>query len=418
MAYLYLLQDAHQPLFKLGTSIDTAARAQCLVDPLDWSRSRQVKFPSREAALKAEKFMHHLLAEYRKPKPHKKDGYTEWFADDAFPLAVGFLRDNKLLLKCSNVVGVPLRRQVQFDALIAENIQRTTTHRMLTRADWKASPAVSFDYWLETREDVTFRKLSLHTYRTLFGVWLRFLTSNSLCLLSIDEPTVLAFAKHLGIDSTAVYRYLLLLRKLYADLVAVGFVTANPITSALLDAFPERRKLTPILSSDEVGRLREALLTIPGWRGHRDRAIAAVLVGAGLRVGELQQAKPSDFDSDRGSFFVARQGLVFAHDTIVLPDWLNYLKQWHALREDLGIPGEILFPAARNGKPITSSGLFRRIDTWFDLAGIAPERGGGELLRNTFGHTVLGAYSIGEVQEFMGIETERAVRRYLDLVTC
>lgn len=78
----------------------------------------------------------------------------------------------------------------------------------------------------------------------------------------------------------------------------------------------------------------------------------------------------------------------------------------------------LAFPASRKGRPLSPAGLFRRIDTWLELADIeAPERG-ANLLRNTFARRALTTfselYTPEQVKEFLGYTEDRSLYRHLD----
>lgn len=90
-AYVYLLQDRTEPLFKIGVARRVEARTRLLPDDIDLSRSAQAWFPSRHQAFKVESVLHALLAANRVRRPHRGDGYSEWFHVAEKPRALELL---------------------------------------------------------------------------------------------------------------------------------------------------------------------------------------------------------------------------------------------------------------------------------------------------------------------------------------
>jgi len=108
--------------------------------------------------------------------------------------------------------------------------------------------------------------------------------------------------------------------------------------------FPRReRKLPLILSRDEV----RALLEAPG--DLRQRAMLAILYGAGLRVSEVARLKVADIDSGRNVLWV-RFGKGRKDRQALLPPKLRELLRcyWRTTQ-----PKDWLFPGARPGQHIS-----------------------------------------------------------------
>jgi site-specific recombinase XerD len=97
--------------------------------------------------------------------------------------------------------------------------------------------------------------------------------------------------------STTVNRRLQALRKFYDWAVAQRWILTNPAEDAplLTEAWSGRsRSLTP----EDVGRLLEAVGSGGGRRAARDWAIFQVLLGAGLKLGELIELRVADVHLD------------------------------------------------------------------------------------------------------------------------
>lgn len=104
--FLYLLRDRSQPVFKIGIATSVASRASALPDDFDWAASRCARFPTRAAALKVEKLLHHFLAGYQVSRSHHGDGHSEWFQSAAMEAAVNLLESQQSLFQCSALLPV------------------------------------------------------------------------------------------------------------------------------------------------------------------------------------------------------------------------------------------------------------------------------------------------------------------------
>ncbi len=96
-----------------------------------------------------------------------------------------------------------------------------------------------------------------------------------------------------GQASTTIGRKLSSLRGLFAHLMARGELSQNPADRVETPKRPQR--LPAILSVDQLDRLLSVMdLNVP--TGRRDRAVAELLYGAGLRVSELVALDLDDLD--------------------------------------------------------------------------------------------------------------------------
>lgn len=68
---VFILQDKHEPLMKVGISVNIAARANGLEQDIDWSRSCHAVLLSETIARCVEKLLHALLTELLglRPRP-------------------------------------------------------------------------------------------------------------------------------------------------------------------------------------------------------------------------------------------------------------------------------------------------------------------------------------------------------------
>src|SRR3984885_573336 len=126
--------------------------------------------------------------------------------------------------------------------------------------------------------------------------------------------------------------------------------------------FPRRERNLPlILSRDEI----RALLEAPG--DLRQRAMLAILYGAGLRVSEVARIKVADIDSARNVLWV-RFGKGRKDRQALLPPKLRELLRgyWRTTHST-----DWLFPGARPGQPISVRTVYTACQQAAHSAGIA-----------------------------------------------
>ncbi len=98
-----------------------------------------------------------------------------------------------------------------------------------------------------------------------------------------------------------------------------------------------RRLPGEVLSADEVGRLIRACGRSPS--GVRNAGLIAMMFGAGLRVSETLDLKPSDLDLRLGTVRV-RHGKGDRSRTVAVdPSAQAYVERWLARRDQLGLGG-------------------------------------------------------------------------------
>ncbi len=155
---------------------------------------------------------------------------------------------------------------------------------------------------------------TLRAYHSDLKDYFRFVGRAQLC--AAEGDTILAYAEHLAGERRAaprtVRRRMACLRGFYKDLVRVGHLEASPF--ARLEMQLPRTKSLP----RGVSRTAAAQLARQGWERCRDpRALLSrkafpiavlLLISTGLRVGELIQLRPRDFDPESGGLHVQGKG--------------------------------------------------------------------------------------------------------------
>ena len=128
------------------------------------------------------------------------------------------------------------------------------------------------------------------------------------------EPPILAYVRHLtterGLAIRTTRRRVACLRGFFADLVQTSGAERSPFQDLEI-RLPKAKSLPRALARSDAIKL-----AISAWQTTRlgcvqERPIATavlVLLSVGLRVGELVQLKPSDFDAEDGGLHVRGKG--------------------------------------------------------------------------------------------------------------
>jgi site-specific recombinase XerD len=283
---------------------------------------------------------------------------------------------------------------------------------------WQRAPSDTFLTWLAGQRVGArqFRESSCETYSAMFATWLRHLESRKLTLLEATSDDATTFFEKHALEPVSRRRYLQLLDKVYRHLRHSGWAPANPLLPELKQERALDTQLPVGLDEPSQVALIRMLTEMDGWKGVRDRGMAALLLGAGLRTNELV-ALPVSALGEAFKVRVEPAGVHRAHTTLILPEgpWRGWVREWGIERIRRAIPGPLFCPATLKGNGYSPSGLFRRVSSWFELANVNAERNGAGILRNTFARKALmcGRYTTEEVQEFLGHEELRATARHM-----
>jgi integrase/recombinase XerD len=155
---------------------------------------------------------------------------------------------------------------------------------------------------------------TLRAYASDLRNYSAFVASRGLC--PQGEATVLAYADYLTGERAAAPRTLrrrmACLRGFYKDLVRAGTIERSPF--AQLDIqLPRARSLPRGITRMEASRLADAAWSAALGRrttlsAKRIAAAVLVLLATGIRVGELVQLRPCDYDPESGALLVHGKG--------------------------------------------------------------------------------------------------------------
>jgi len=203
-----------------------------------------------------------------------------------------------------------------------------------------------------------------------------------------------------GLAPTTIARRLAAVRSFFRHQVLLGARSDNPAANVEL---PKRRRTLPrTLSPAEVERLLDAA---PGTtpRALRDRALAELLYGAGLRVSEAVLLDRQSIDLENrlvrafGKGSKERVVPIGREAAEALRRYLSrgrpYLDRRH--RQELFLNA--------HGGPLTRAGVFLVLRRLAGKAGLEPERIHPHLLRHSFAtHLLEGGADLRAVQEMLG----------------
>jgi integrase/recombinase XerD len=203
-----------------------------------------------------------------------------------------------------------------------------------------------------------------------------------------------------GLSAATIARRTAAIRSFFRHLVLLGVRDENP--AAELDLPRRTRRLPRTLSPAEAERLVEgAAGTHP--RALRDRALAELLYGAGLRVSEAVGLEKGAVDLERRLVRCLGKG---GKERLVplgrqaAESLRRYLARGRPFLDRRHRPE--LFLNAQGG-PLTRAGAFLVLRRLAGRAGLEPERVHPHLLRHSFAtHLLEGGADLRSVQEMLG----------------
>lgn len=327
------------------------------------------------------------------------------------------------------------------------------------RSIWQAQPQKAFDAFVQSPEflelgrrmpamDVVgsvprpypIRKSTANIYREMFGNFLNWLDkpAHKVHFLDVTSDHIRLFleARHddnkdkRKLNSTIRVRYLRILERVFAHLD----MDPNPARHATFDVYNQAdggNDVAKVILTDEQQKAFLAALPVrtavnpyddetAGWKQRRDRAMQAMMLGAGLKVSEVIgiYAENVGQKDSTGSIPItispgSAGGVVRWHRTQLRPFAVPEVVQWLSERKALKIPGLLLFPATLQGGALNKATVYRQTKATFDRAGITVPRQGGRTLRNSFAHRELKAgESIELVGEFLGHRLRKSTEKY------
>jgi site-specific recombinase XerD len=280
------------------------------------------------------------------------------------------------------------------------------------------------------------RPATAQVYTLMFGKFNRWMRDHGKTLFTVSDDDILQFLNSRIADddgvagqlkSTIRVKYVRMLERVFQHLE----VAPNPAQSTAFQIYKTAgatgRDLDMVVMDQAqqeafMQALPVANDTPAGWKRRRDRAMQALMLGAGLTVAEVMHTKLRDLGApdSTGSLPVtvrpeSRQSTTREHRTLLRPFALAEVMQWVDERRKLDVPGQLLFPGSlATGKPLDKATVYRQVKKTFTRAGLEMPRQGGRTLRNTFAVRELEQESVELVGELLGLERRRSTEYYLN----
>jgi integrase/recombinase XerC len=214
-------------------------------------------------------------------------------------------------------------------------------------------------------------------------------------------------------SAASLHRMKAAVRAFFAWAAEAGVVDDNPARSIRMHRLP--RKLPVFLTTAEKKRLLKELKGRTDFSVLRDRAMIEVLLGTGIRLGELAALDMDDIDLDAKHLRVRAKGNV-PQVKFIKTDLRTLLRRYLAERRRHGRPEmEALFLSNRDGR-LCQRQIANRLAHWLRKAGIEKELT-PHGLRHTFAtHLYSATNDLLVVQRALGHRDVSTTQIYTHLV--
>lgn len=319
---------------------------------------------------------------------------------------------------------------------------------------WVTSPVRAFDELVESEAFLNLGRrqpvrdtwgrpyglspATIRLYRSMFRKYVMWLDLSKKRLFDIgatdlelflDSPVHLEGRRRKKLTSLIRQRYVLLLERVYKHLQSPG--NLNPATVFLATGGEKRPQLgrehdKQALTPKQVKAFMAALPAVGDtpaqWKRQRDRAMLAILVGAGLKASEVLTLKVSSVQTDPDEegnlrIFVPKkkEGIHKEHWTVLRAFAVPEVLAWLARRRAMKIPKTLLFPSTVDGmRPITNMTLWRSVKQTLAAADVELKHSGSRSLRNTFAVLELAKRTDQDtVSQYLGHFEKKAILGYV-----
>lgn len=284
---------------------------------------------------------------------------------------------------------------------------------------WRTQPERAFDGWLVSHG---FRHGTAVVYRAMWGKLLRWSGERGVAPLAWSAEQIGAFLDEQDLHKHHRYRYARLIERVFHHLSLLQDGLHNPASQAVRAHLAEGENdptafLLPAEREALIARVLAPAARSPGqdaaalsptqWKRARDTALVAVLLGAGLKVGEARGLGTGSIAEDAARLRLVRADNGRAYEAPVFAFARPALLAWLEIRGASGTLGNLVFPAMPSGRHLHAASLYRRVEILLDEAGVLAgrsERASPQTLRNTCGalHFEAGA-GPAEVAQCLGM---------------
>lgn len=290
-------------------------------------------------------------------------------------------------------------------------------------SDWENDPRTSFQHWMAEKH---FGESTARVYGYMWAKFCKWKEGRGLGLADVRAMHLQQFLDEYSLEKHHRYRYVRLIERVYAALARLMPGLDNPGSKAAKENVGRgANAIGAFLNAVQRDRLIDALTHEKGeekkkgktteWRAQRDRAITAVILGGGVKGGELRGMSVSCVSVD-GEWLEIRHGKRL-HRTRLRPFAVDLLARWVSFRAAAATEGTLLFPSTAQAKlksqMMNKATLYRIVKRQLDAAGVSlPAREAPQTLRNSFAAILFDAgESDGLVTEYLGLQETASAGR-------
>lgn len=271
------------------------------------------------------------------------------------------------------------------------------------------------------------RNSSVKVYRAMWAKYLRWLAARQLGLLEVSSIQLREFLNDRDDRGRAERASLIKLRylRIFERVYEYMQVPVNPARNVMFDVWKEGISFPlgkdgdkVILNDSQQDAFMQALPAPENWKRRRDRAMQAIMLGAGLKVSETIHLRVHQIGQPEAgeipiTITAITGGTTRTHCAMLRAFAVTEVQDWLDERHALQITGTLLFPANRQGDTLNPATVYRNVKKTFALANITIPRKGGRTLRNTYAIRELKTETIEQVGELLGHRQRRSTEYYV-----
>ena len=297
---------------------------------------------------------------------------------------------------------------------------------------WVHNPREAFLAWARSEDANDGNGFSDRSIVTYGSMWGKFVQHCPVSVAAVDVGAIESFLQGLqgrvrkgyiksGIlpDPTGSRRrYLYLLSMVFAHLCDIGLRSDNPAEGLLHELDRVHRALPkplPVaLSKEDEVKLDDVVKDWPSqnWRGLRDRALLALLIGSGVKVGEVRGLRIVDLHLDADPPYLHVTGGRVERLAPLAERSVAHVRSWLKKRQAMAFVGEMLFPGDDNDW-LADSTVYRIVRDAIKKADLSPVHTGPSVLRHTFATRQLRAgRTLPTVSGWLGHKMESSTAVY------
>lgn len=298
---------------------------------------------------------------------------------------------------------------------------------------WAAAPQQAYAGWLESQ---SLRPSTKTVYLAMFSRFCQWLGESGKSLFHCEVADIARFLDTPNPNTGRTphpqtgrqrQQYVRQLERVFNHLAFLGRDAGNPGRQAAIERIgagedKPTRVLTVVERDAVLAALASQLASLEAggaavgtWLAYRDLALVAVLLGAGLKVSNVQRLTLNCMNLEEGR--IELSGHNYTHRARLLPFAVPPLAAWLAVQAERNggtTPGDHpVFEADRSvgfgryAKALVMhpSSVHRRTQRFLEAAGITGERASAQTLRNTYASLLIEAGATDdELVDFLGLK--------------